>query len=149
MRDRPHDPVASLFVSPARWQATGRPPGSGRNAGVSSRHSGWASGQRGWKRQPADGSIGLGGSPVTATRTWPRLCGEGTAASKAWVRDGAAWQTFRDDELGSIEPNKLADFAVLSANPLDDPEGIKDIEVEATITEGRTIYSRDGSAAGP
>ncbi|MDH3595291.1 MAG: amidohydrolase [Rhodospirillales bacterium] len=61
----------------------------------------------------------------------------------------AAWQTFREDELGSIEPDKLADFAVLSANPLDDPEGIKDIDVEATITEGRTIYSRNGLGAGP
>ncbi len=60
----------------------------------------------------------------------------------------AAWQTFREDELGSIEPNKLADFAVLSANPLDDPQGIKDIEVEATIMEGREIYRRNGVAAG-
>ncbi len=57
----------------------------------------------------------------------------------------AAWQTFREDELGSIERGKLADFAVLSANPLHDPEGIKDIAVEATIMEGREIYRRKGA----
>jgi len=59
----------------------------------------------------------------------------------------AAYQHFEDDQKGSIEVGKLADFAVLSANPLTvDPMTIKDIEVVETIKEGRTIYKADSAA---
>ena len=52
----------------------------------------------------------------------------------------AAWQVFREDDLGSIEPGKSADFTVLSKNPLEHAETIKDIEVLATIKDGMVIY---------
>ncbi len=52
----------------------------------------------------------------------------------------AAWQVFRDDDLGSIEVGKSADFAVLSKNPLENAETIKDIEVRATIKDGEVIF---------
>ncbi|NBW97183.1 MAG: amidohydrolase [Planctomycetia bacterium] len=44
---------------------------------------------------------------------------------------------------GSIEPGKLADFAVLSANPLTVPATeIASIHVEETIKEGATVWRR-------
>ena len=54
----------------------------------------------------------------------------------------AAWQVFRDDDLGSIETGKSADFAVLSKNPLEHAETIKDIQVDATIKDGETIFGK-------
>jgi predicted amidohydrolase YtcJ len=54
-----------------------------------------------------------------------------------------AWQHFEEDRKGSIEPGKLADFVVLSANPLAVPEEELDqIVVEQTIKEDRVIYQR-------
>nr|WP_019501445.1 amidohydrolase family protein [Pseudanabaena sp. PCC 6802] len=53
----------------------------------------------------------------------------------------AAYQHFEEDRKGSVEVGKLADFAILSDNPLTvDPMAIKDITVLATIKEGKTIY---------
>jgi len=57
----------------------------------------------------------------------------------------AAWQVFLDHERGSIEAGKRADFAILSANPLDDPTAIRDIAVEETIIAGQSVYRREGA----
>ncbi len=54
----------------------------------------------------------------------------------------AAWQVFREDEVGSLEPGKFADFVVLSGNPLDDPMGMRDLRVERTVIGGVTHYRR-------
>ncbi|MEQ8262919.1 amidohydrolase [Pseudohaliea sp.] len=54
-----------------------------------------------------------------------------------------AWQHFEEDTKGSIEPGKLADFVILSANPLEVPEDALDgIVIEQTIKEDRVIYRR-------
>ena len=46
-----------------------------------------------------------------------------------------------EDEVGTLEPGKYADFVVLSENPLEiDPMRIKDIQVLATVMDGRITY---------
>lgn len=55
----------------------------------------------------------------------------------------AAYQYFEEDRKGSIEPGKLADFVILSENPLSaDPSTINNIQVLETIKEGVTIFRR-------
>ena len=57
----------------------------------------------------------------------------------------AAYQFFEEDSKGSIEVGKLADFVVLSDNPLEvDPMTLKDLQVMETIKEDVTVY-RSGS----
>jgi predicted amidohydrolase YtcJ len=46
-----------------------------------------------------------------------------------------------EDQGGTLEPGKYADFVVLSENPLEvDPMKIKDIEVEATVMNGEITH---------
>lgn len=53
----------------------------------------------------------------------------------------AAWQLFSDDEVGSLEVGKYADFVVLSADPRTvPPEQIADLDVRATYLAGRRVY---------
>lgn len=54
-----------------------------------------------------------------------------------------AWQHFEENEKGSIEPGKLADFVILSGNPLQTPiDKLQTLVVEQTIKEDRVIYQR-------
>jgi predicted amidohydrolase YtcJ len=54
-----------------------------------------------------------------------------------------AFQHFEDDSKGSIEPGKLADFVILSADPTAvDPETLNGIKVVETIKEDVTVYRR-------
>jgi hypothetical protein len=53
----------------------------------------------------------------------------------------AAHQHFEEATKGSIEVGKLADFVVLSDNPLSvDPETLAALKVVETIKEGASIY---------
>lgn len=61
---------------------------------------------------------------------------------------GAAWQVFREDERGSLEPGKLADIAILDNNPLTRPETIGTIKVSETWRHGRQVYIRNQHKAG-
>jgi len=71
----------------------------------------------------------------------PEQCITPIQALRAHTID-AAWQVFREDDLGSIEAGKSADFAILSKNPLTHAETIKDIKVEATIKDGEIIFGK-------
>ncbi|MBT8453655.1 MAG: amidohydrolase [Deltaproteobacteria bacterium] len=61
-------------------------------------------------------------------------------ALRAMTSD-AAWQLRLEEQLGSIEPGKLADLVILSNNPLDD-EDLRDIEIDQTLVGGVTIYEK-------
>jgi adenine deaminase len=57
------------------------------------------------------------------------------------------WSAYAHHEetlKGSLEPGKLADFAILSADPtIVAPTAIADIKVTETVKEGRTIFRLD------
>jgi predicted amidohydrolase YtcJ len=53
----------------------------------------------------------------------------------------AATAMHREDEIGSLQPGKLADFVVLDASPLQaDPGRITGIQVLATVVDGTPTY---------
>lgn len=56
----------------------------------------------------------------------------------------AAWQHFEEDTKGSVEVGKLADFVVLSDNPLAvDESELINLSVKTTIKEGEIIYQSE------
>lgn len=62
----------------------------------------------------------------------------------------SAYFTFDEKTRGTIEPGKVADFAVLSEDILtSDPVRIRDIRVERTIVAGRDIYVAAHAATRP
>ncbi|MEZ0092217.1 amidohydrolase [Streptacidiphilus sp. EB129] len=59
----------------------------------------------------------------------------------------AAHQYFEQDRKGSIEPGKLADLVILSANPLTvPPEDIRILTVMETIKEGTAVFPAHSAA---
>ena len=53
---------------------------------------------------------------------------------------GAAYTLDMEDDIGSIEAGKFADFAVLDQNPLEvSPGALKDINVKATVLSGKVF----------
>jgi predicted amidohydrolase YtcJ len=63
-------------------------------------------------------------------------------ALEAITIDGAR-QYGEEDRKGSIEVGKIADLAILSANPLTVPPAtIERIRVEETIKDGQTVWTR-------
>jgi predicted amidohydrolase YtcJ len=54
---------------------------------------------------------------------------------------GSADVDFVDDKLGSIEPGKLADLAVLSEDYLTIPEdAIRNLKCTLTMVDGKIVY---------
>jgi len=67
-------------------------------------------------------------------------------AIKVWTLDGA-YATFEEHNKGSIEPGKLADFAVLRKDPRKvPPDSIKDIVVDATYMGGKNVWQAAANA---
>ncbi|MDQ3548101.1 MAG: amidohydrolase, partial [Chloroflexota bacterium] len=52
----------------------------------------------------------------------------------------AAYLGFQERQLGTIAPGYFADFAILSGDPVDDPEAIKDLRVQATVIGGEVVH---------
>jgi len=58
----------------------------------------------------------------------------------------AAYHSFEEDLMGSIEPGKYADMVVLGRDILTVPtETIINIPIDMTIVNGRIVYQRDAS----
>jgi hypothetical protein len=80
---------------------------------------------------------GVDGAPLTPGERITRM-----EALKMWSINGA-YMTFEEKLKGSIEPGKLADFAVITKDYLNCPEDeIKDIEAVATVVDGRLVYGK-------
>ena len=63
-------------------------------------------------------------------------------AVKTFTTD-AAFCSFEENLKGSVTPGKLADFVVLSADPMSVPrETIRDIQVLQTVVGGNTVYMK-------
>jgi predicted amidohydrolase YtcJ len=63
-------------------------------------------------------------------------------ALRLWTINGA-YGTFDENKKGSIEPGKLADFAVINKDYLTCPEDeIRDIDALMTVMDGRVVYER-------
>jgi len=62
-------------------------------------------------------------------------------ALRAMTSD-AAWQLRLEEQIGSIEPGKLADLVILSENPFDHDGDLRDIRIERTLVGGVTIYEK-------
>lgn len=61
---------------------------------------------------------------------------------------GSAYAAFREREVGTLEIGKLADLAVLSADPTDEPS-LDDVRVLATVVGGELVYERGTTDARP
>jgi hypothetical protein len=58
---------------------------------------------------------------------------------------GSAYALFMEDEVGSLEPGKLADLIILSADPLHaETDAVKDIQVLMTMIGGKVEYCATG-----
>ena len=66
-----------------------------------------------------------------------------TEAIRAYT-SSAAYAAFEEHEKGTLASGKLADFVVLSADPFAvRPEDLERIEVDATVVDGRVVYTRE------
>jgi predicted amidohydrolase YtcJ len=57
----------------------------------------------------------------------------------------AAWQSFLEDDRGSIETGKRADFVILADNPLLRPDTMDSIRILETIVGGETVYVNESA----
>ena len=79
------------------------------------------------------------GDPILADQAITRM-----EALRAWTL-GSAWDAHSENDLGSIEPGKLADIVVLSDDYLAVPdESLRNLESVLTLIGGEIVYS-DGS----
>jgi predicted amidohydrolase YtcJ len=56
---------------------------------------------------------------------------------------GSAYAAFREHDLGTLEPGKIADFVALSADPTDEA-ALDDVRVLGTVVGGELAYEASG-----
>ena len=80
----------------------------------------------------------LEGHPPGGWRPQERLTRE--EALRGFTLD-AAYAGFAEDEVGSLEVGKRADFVVLGADPLADDVPLATLPVRATYVDGEAVYT--------
>ncbi|MCP4381358.1 MAG: amidohydrolase [Hyphomicrobiales bacterium] len=132
-RDRTVGPVLADDISPTGWvRARGMPFGSHHDAPVAFPDSMRVLDATVTRRSRSGDIIGPEHrvdvlTALKAMTIWP------------------AYQHFEEDQKGSIETGKLADFVILSEDPTAvDPETLDQLTVVETIKEGAVIYSAEG-----
>lgn len=121
-----------------------------------------------WRSLIDSGSIIAGGSDAPVERGDPRIEFYAAVARKSldgfsnedWHPEEAvtriealkmftiwpAYAAFQENDLGTIEVGKLADFTVFSADIMTIPEAeILDLEVVMTVVDGEVVYQNSGS----
>ena len=82
-------------------------------------------------------------SAVRLTKGGLKLDAQAIPAAEALkaVTINAAYQYFEENEKGSIEPGKRADFVILDRNPLEtEPMDLSQIKILQTIKDGETVF---------
>ncbi|MEG1930125.1 MAG: amidohydrolase family protein, partial [Anaerovorax sp.] len=62
-------------------------------------------------------------------------------AIKMYTINGA-YAAHEEDEKGSIEIGKLADFTIIDRDPYEEQDSIKEFIIEATVVEGKAVYTK-------
>ncbi len=97
-------------------------------------------------RPVVDGAplLGISAALTRRTRSGERLApDEAVTFEEAlrWYTLGGAYAAFAEDELGSLEPGKWADFVVLSDDPFGvDPADLGTVRVRSTYVGGRLVH---------
>ncbi len=77
---------------------------------------------------------------------WNKAATITVAQTLPLMTTGAAYALFRDDEIGSLKPGKLADVIILSGNPLTvNPDSLASIHVLMTMVDGIVEYCYPGN----
>ena len=94
---------------------------------------------------PVDPLAGIYGAVTRKAQSGEVVLGEEGITSHEALRlytENAARSSFEEDLKGTIAPDKLADLAVLGADPTAVPvEEIKEIPAEMTILDGEVVYA--------
>jgi len=98
--------------------------------------------------KPADPFLALWAVVVREDQSTGRVIGPGQRLTPAQglraLTLGGAYILEREDQLGSLAPGKLADLAVLSADPLSVPASeLGSIQVRLTMVGGRPVHLDD------
>ncbi len=87
----------------------------------------------------ATNRISTGGNVIGEGQRIPAL-----QALRATTID-AAWQSFLEEDRGSIEIGKRADMVILADNPLRRPDTMDSIAILETIVGGNTVYKNESA----
>ena len=103
-----------------------------------------------WQVAEMDPLVGLYSALTRASldgrRSWvPEQTLDLDTALAAYTR-GGAWAWHAEQHIGTLEPGKLADLVMLSADPYgEDPAALLDLRVDATVVGGVVVH---GEGAG-